>query len=863
MPEMRVPLKWLQEYVDIALPIPELAERMTLAQLEVNTIEQLGANWERDKIFVGQIVEVRAHPNADRLTIAVVDYGSDAPQAVVTGAPNIRVGDAGQKVAFATRGARLIDGHSDGTKWITLKPSNIRGVRSEGMVCSEKELGISDDHTGIMILPDDAPVGMPLQDYLGDTVLVIEIIPNIARCLSMIGVAREVAALTGQKLRLAQPEWRTEGPPITGQIEVEIADPDICSRYSASLICNVQIGPSPFWMQRRLIAAGMRPINNIVDITNYVMLEWGQPLHAFDYDKLRGRSGKTPPMESPVIIVRRARAGERMTTLDGVDRLLDEEMLLITDGGGPVAIAGVMGGLETEVTEETRNILLESANFDYINNRRTTQLLNLPSEAATRFGRGIDPELTITGLKRASELMRVLAGGTIAEGIVDNYPVKPKVKIITFPPGEVERIAGIKLSARQITDILESLEFRCELPKREGDPIQVTVPSHRLDVSLKADLVEEVARVYGAENIPFTLMADPLPPQRNNPLLSATEKARDVLVSCGLSEVITYSLIALEDQDKLLAAYGDLKPHDAVAEPEVAYPTPCIMAAGDCIQLSNPLTPEHRLMRTTLLPSMLMILRDNLRYQQRLALFEIASVYWPRKGENLPDEPRHLCIGLTGPREVRWWGGDGAEPADPSRLMDFFDLKGIVEVLLERLQARGVTFEGSDSLIFQPGRAATIRVQGIPVACMGEVHPLVREAFELPPQRICLLELDLEQLLAHVEDRAYHKPISRFPPVVQDLALVVDEAIPAQQVQELILEAGRDVVSDIHLFDVYRGEPIPIGKKSLAYAISYQDMSRTLTDKDVQRIRDRIQAHLERRIGAQVRVQGSEQVGSR
>jgi phenylalanyl-tRNA synthetase beta chain len=844
MPEMRVPISWLKEYVDIVLPLDKLAERMTLAGLEVNAIERIGAEWERDKLFVGKVLEVRPHPNANSLVLATVEYGASAPQTVVTGAPNLHVGDSGQKVCFATLGARLIDGHADEKKYLTLKPAKLRGVPSEGMVCSEKELGISDDHTGIIILPDDAPVGTPLVDYMAETTLVIEIVPNVARCLSIIGVAREVAALTKQKLHLKPPEWLAQGAPAVGQVEIEIADRDLCSRYSASIIRDVKIGPSPMQMRMRLIAAGMRPISNIVDVTNYVMLEWGQPLHAFDYDKLRARDGHN----LPAIIVRRAKPGERMTTLDGVDRQLDPNMLLITDGGGPVGLAGVMGGLESEVTDATTAILLEAANFDYINNRRTAQILNLPSEAANRFGRGIDPELTIPVLKRASELMRVLGGGTIASGAADVYPVKPPTKVIAFSPSEVERLVGVKLSTSEIVEILESLEFRCET-SGEG-PIRVTVPSHRLDVTMSADLVEEVARIYGSENIPLTLMSDPLPPQRNNPVLRGANKTRDILAGCGLNEVICYSLIGNDEQGKLLAAYGAPTPYQPLLGAEGSYPVPSALAAEECIQLANPLAPEHRMMRTTLLPSLLRTVRDNLRYQKRVTIFEVANVYLPRKGQQLPDEPRHLSIAMTGAREAAWWAEKPAEQPAP---MDFYDLKGVLETLLEQLGARTVSYLPADSLIFQPGRAARILVKEVEIGLMGELHPAAREAYDLPRQRIALLELDLDLLLANLDKPAYYKPISRFPLVAQDLALIMDEAVPAQKVEELILKVGGESIAEVKLFDVYRGEPIPVGKKSLAYAISYQDLERTLTDKNVARVREKIRVQLERELNAVLR----------
>ena len=847
MPEMRVPLKWLKEYVDIVLPLEELAERMTLAGLEVNSIEQYGAAWDPTKIVVGRIIEVRPHPDADSLVIAVVDHGADEPQAVVTGAPNVRVGESGQKIVFARRGAQLVDAYADEHRYVTLKPAKIRGVRSEGMVCSEKELDISDEHTGILLLPDDAPVGVPLQEYLGDTVLNIEIIPNIARCLSVVGVAREVAVLTQQALRLPELQWTADGPPAAGRVEIEIADTDLCSRYSGGLIEGVQIGASPLWLKLRLLAAGMRPINNVVDITNYIMLEWGQPLHAFDYATLQSRDGRRPPEDAPVIIVRRAKPGEAMTTLDGVDRALDPEMLLITDGGGPVALAGVMGGLVTEVTDATKDILLEAANFDYINNRRTSELLNLPSEAATRFGRAIDPELTVRGLMQAAELMRTMAGGTIAEGIVDAYPVPTETRVIDFPPSEVARLVGVKLGVDEISGILTSLEFGCELPAREGDPIRVTVPSHRLDVSMSADLVEEVARIYGSAKIPLTLMEDELPPQRNNPALTFRASTRDVLVSCGLAEIITYSLVGAGDQARLLAAYGADKPFQSVLAAGEAYPTPCILPPEDCVALANPMTPEQRLMRTTLMSRMLTTLRDNLRYQQRVALFEVARVYLPRAGQELPDEPEHLCIAMTGPRMTPWWAGGSGEA------MDFYDLKGVLETLLRKMGIESASVAPAESRIFQTGRAASILVSGVPVGLMGEVHPAVRKAFDLPAQRVCLLELDLDALAGGLGGYKQYNVISRFPLVSQDLALVVDKATPARRVQDLIWESGGVAIAQVKLFDVYEGEPVPEGKKSLAYSISYQDMERTLTDKAVTRIRQRICKHLEQEIGAQVR----------
>ena len=819
---MRVPISWLREYVDITLPIEELAERLTLAGLEVEQIERIGDWWDRDRIFVGEVVEVRPHPNADRLVIAVVDYGAAEPMAVVTGAPNLKVGDRGVKVAFATAGARIIDGHAEGQQMVTLKPSKIRGVPSEGMVLSEKELGISEAHEGIMELPPDAPVGTPLVDYLGDTVLHIELTPNLAHALSITGIAREVAALTGQKLRLPAPILRGVGEPAERQVTVEIADPDLCPRYVAAIIRNVEIGPSPFWMQRRLTLAGMRPINNVVDITNYVMLEIGQPLHAFDLDLLRPKA----PGERPAIIVRRARSGEQMTTLDGIERTFDDQMLLITDGGGPVAIAGVMGGLESEVTEGTRNILLEAANFYYLSVRRTSQMLKLTSEAAQRFGRGLDPELPPLGAVRAAELMSQYARGEVAPGLVDAYPAPAERPVIELNPSEVERLLGVGLPADRIQGILESLGFGVVATGR--GTLSVTVPTHRRDVSLPADLVEEVGRIYGYDNLPSTLMAEALPEQTRNLSLILEQRTRDILVGCGLQEIITYSMTNL-------ASVGRLFPGGPAPDPE------------QYIRLANPLSQERNILRQTLQDAMLSTLAETYRIAGRAMLFEVGRVYLPRPGEVLPGEPRRLCIGLVGNRGPRAWGCEVTEP------LDFFDLKGIIEALLDRMGIRQTSYEPLESPTFQPGRAARVRADGQVLGVFGEVHPAVREAFDLPSMRVALAELDLEAIISLATTLRQMEPISRYPAVTQDLAVIVDQAVPAARVLEVIRQAGGQLLREAVLFDVYRGPQIPPGKVSLAYALTYQAPDRTLTDEEVARVQGRIVRALEQTLGASLR----------
>jgi phenylalanyl-tRNA synthetase beta chain len=818
---MRVPLNWLKEYVDIPVPLDELVKRLSMAGLEVENIERIGELWDRDKVFVGQVVAVRQHPDADRLVLVTVDYGQAQPLEVVTGAPNLHVGDKGQKVVFATIGTRLIDGHSETLRYVTLKRSKIRGVNSEGMVCSEKELGISDEHTGNLILPDDAPVGMPFVDYWGDTVLDLELTPNLARCLSITGVAREVAALVGGGLKLPTPTMKATGESIEGQIEIQIKDPDLCARYSAALITGIKIGPSPQWMQRRLTLAGMRPINNIVDITNYVMLEWGQPLHAFDYHRLR----PCEPGGIPTIIVRRAAEGEKMATLDGAERVFTHDMLLITDGGGPVAVAGVMGGQESEVTEQTEDILLESANFNNISIRQTTAALRLPSEAALRFGRGVDPQLTLTALRRAAELMRELAGGTVAQGLADVYATVPKTKVIDLKVSEVKRLLGVAMSPAEVACMLMSLGFTCQ---NMDTVVRVTVPSFRLDVSIPADLVEEIARLYGYDRLPTTLMVDELPTQHRNLDLEAEERVRDILVDCGLVETISYSMTNLESVAKLT--------------PDKAMPDPATY-----LRVTNPLSREHEYLRRTLMNTTLETLANNLRFVERAAIFEIAHVYWPQEGQTLPAEPRYLSIALTGPREGRSW------LTNESGKLDFYDLKGIVEALCTRLGITEADFAPTQHPTFHPGRIASLSVGGEQIGVLGEIHPLVRANCGLPEQCVCLLEFNLDKLLAAAKPVQRYQEVSRMPTLKEDLALVVDEDVPADKLAAVIRAAGGTLLVDVVLFDVYRGAQTGAGKKSLAYSLTFQSPDKTLTSEQAARQRERIVQQLSKEFGAEIR----------
>lgn len=847
---MRVPLSWLKDYVDIDLPIDELAEKLTLAGLEVENIEYIGVPmpaterlrkglkrddpvtgdghivWDRDKIFVGQILESKKHPNADRLLLATVDYGAAKPMTIITGAPNLKPGDHGQKVAFATIGAILIDPYADHFKTMKLKAGKIRGIQSEGMACSERELGISEEHEGIIILPDDAPVGMPLADYLGDVVFDLAVTPNMIRIASIIGVAREVAAITGAQLHIPMPTWQTEDPPASDYCDVRIDAPDLCYRFTATIIRDVTVQPSPFWMQHRLKLMGQRPISNLVDVSNYVMFEWGKPLHAFDYDKLLARA-RSIGDDKVTIIVRRAKDGEKFTTLDGIERTLDQDTLMICDALGAVGIGGVMGGLETEISETTTNILLESASFNFINIRRTANRQKLPSEAAYRFSRGVPSELDPIGNVRGAQLMAELGGGSIASGIVEDYPRPQKEVVVPVSPAEVKRVLGIELTTKEISDILQRLDFETRL---EDDTVWATEPWYRLDVNITADLLEEIARIYGYDRIPVTMLADTLPPQRHNWPVEQEERIRDILIGAGLQEIINYSLTTVANHAKLTPGH-----------PELA-PTP-----DQFVTLANPLSQEREVMRRSMVVSALEDMQRNLRHTNRLASFEIGLVYLPEAGDGvLPAEERRLCLSMTGPRDLgNWLGGDPEN-------MDFFDLKGVLELMFEYLGAEDVKY-GPAQVSYCGPRCARILLDGKEVGVMGELHPLVREAFDLPQQPILVADLALDPLLPLIQRAIHVRPFSEYPPVKEDIALIVDENIPAGVVEELIRQTGGALLTDVQLFDVYRGKGIPAGKKSLAYSLTFQSPSKTLTDKNTAKLRRKIVARLQRELGAELR----------
>jgi phenylalanyl-tRNA synthetase beta chain len=798
---MKVSLKWLKEYIDISLSPAGLAQRLTMAGTEVKGWQVIGGNWEN--IVVGQIVAINPHPNADRLSLPTIDLGTER-QTVVCGAPNLRLGD---KVAFAHVGAQLIDGHSG--QVFRLKAAKIRGVISSGMACSEKELGISDSHEVIMVLPTEAPIGTPLADYMGDVIFDLEITPNRPDCLSVIGIAREVAALTGQVLPLPEVSYEEAPPPIDRQISVEIVDPILCPRYCASLITGVKVAASPQWVQQRLLACGMRPINNIVDVTNYVMLEYGQPLHAFDYHRIRGKK----------IIVRRADDGETIVTLDGVKRVLSQDMLVIADQEEAVAIAGVMGGADSEVTDQTTAILLEGANFNPASIYYTGNTLNLPSEARLRFERGISPELTIPALKRATQLIIQLGGGKAAKGLVDVYPGKQEHKPILLSTGKVKGLLGVEFSLDQIIGALASLGFGC---KPADSEVWVTAPYWRSDINVAEDLVEEVARIIGYDKIPATMLSEPVPRHNPEPILSLKREVRHSLMGYGFQEVLTYSLTSLELLKKLLP-----KPHPF--EPPL-------------LRVANPMTADQEYLRPNLRANLLAALSANRRHEAgSIRLFELGRVYLPQP-KDLPNEPEVLCGLLSGPRfEESWHGGDEA--------LDFFDAKGVVEGLLSRLGIEANFEPGVDESL-HPGKQAAIVIDNNRLGVVGELHPKVAEAFELSGN-VYLFEINLTALLPFTIGHKLFQPIPRFPATVRDIALVVDSGVAHRQVQDII--RGFPLVSQVVIFDVYTGGQLPPGRKSLAYRITFQSPSHTLTDEEVNEVQQQILDKLSRELGATLR----------
>ena len=812
---MKVPLTWLRQYVNVDIPADELAHRLTMAGVEVGEVQETGG-WS--EVYVGSVTSVRPHPNADRLRLCTVTTGSDQME-VVCGAPNVA---ESQKICFARVGAYLYNAHSQRRE--TLAAATIRGVESQGMICSELELGLGDDHTGIIVLPDDAPLGEPLSDYLGDTILDLELTPNRLDCLSMLGVAHEVAALTGGEVTEPEIRYEETGPPVEERVSISIADPDLCHRYTATVIDGVNIGPSPQWLQDRLTRAGLRPISNVVDVTNFVMLEYNQPLHAFDLGAVK----------DDTVIVRRARPGEKLTTLDGVERVLTTENLVIADSQDPIGLGGVIGGANSEIGPHTATVLLESANFNAANNRETATSMGLRTEATLRFEKGLRPELAPLGLRRATALIQEVAGGTIAPGIIDVYPEPAPPLTVALTLRRLRQSLGMDLPLNNAQAALESLGFTC---RAMGNAIEVTIPWWRNDVNIEDDLVEEVVRIIGYDAVPTVMLSTPIPFHSPSQFIALREEVRDLLAAGGMQEVINYSVASMDLIERAV-------PVDEEAPP---------------MRLANPMSATHEYLRPTLHAGLLANLAANQADGSgSFRLFEAGRVFLPRSGD-LPEEVEIVAAVLAGQRGEASWlaGNDGGG-------MDFYDAKGMVEWLLGRLGIPA-EWEPAEHPVYQPGRCAVVKAlppsplpggntrggEGV-LGFVGEVHPSIRERFGLDSGIVAGFELRLSALLAALpESERNFVALPRFPAATRDLALIVPADIPSGRVTELIMR--NRLVQRAELFDIYSGENLSPGTKSLAFHLEFQAPDRTLTSEEVTRSLDGLLRNLQREVGATLR----------
>jgi len=791
---MRVSYRWLKELVDFDLPVEELASRLTDAGLEVETITPVGK--DLNKVVVGEVRRITPHPRADKLSVCEVNVGAESLQ-IVCGASNVK---EKAKVPVALIGARLPGG-------IQITKNSLRGVESLGMICSEKELGIGEDQDGIMILKPDLRVGdslvsaLELEDYILD----LDLTPNRPDCLSIRGVAREVAALCGTRLKKREVRLKETEKMAEDRIEVEIQDPQACPRYAARVIEGVKIAESPFWLKRKLYSAGMRPINNVVDITNLVMLELGHPLHAFDYDLFGQKK----------VVVRRAHPGEKFVTLDQVERTLNKEILLITDGTKPVAIGGIMGGLESEVSPSTRTVLLESAYFDPKVIRRGRIHLGISTESSQRFERGADPNGVIEAIDRAAELLTDLAEGKVLKGVVDSYPSPIHPVQITLRPQRVNKILGTDLRASQMKRILTALE----LSVKGNHDLEVKVPTFRPDLVREIDLIEEIARIHGYGKIDTTLRAggDLVTPVHWEDEVS--RRIKQFMVGKGFFEVITNNLVDPRILEKI-----------APRAPQVV--------------IKNPLSQDLSVLSTTLAYNLLSVVsRNKNRLERNLRIFELGKVFIARE-KGLPEEKLCLGIAISGARAPRHWDVREKE-------VDLFDLKGIVEELLDSLSLSFEMTFGKDGFL-EEEKCFHIQTKEGEIGLLGEISEEVLDIFDIR-DKVFWAELDFEKLFAQIPRRKRFSPLPKFPPVDRDIAVVVDDSLLSGVIGDRIKEVGGDVVEEVTLFDVYKGNQIPAGRKSLAYSIRFRSQEKTLTDEEVDEIYQRIILALEKDFGAVLR----------
>lgn len=802
---MRVSLNWLKDYIDVPLSPDALGHLLTMVGLEVEGIERSGHL--PDGIIAARILEARPHPDADRLSVCRVDAGGRVVQ-VVCGAANLFEGAVG---VLALPGVRLPRGTE-------ILRSEIRGAASEGMLLAEDELGLTNDHGGIFLLPPDVEAGAPLARAcpVEDWVLDIGITPNRPDCACIMGVAREIAAVTGSSLR--HPEIRIDesGPPIRDLTSVEIRDPIGCPRYAAGIIRGVTLGPAPFFMRYRLHLCGIRSINNIVDVTNYVLLERGQPLHAFDYHLLRENR----------IIVQRAGEGDRFTTLDGEVRLLSDRVLMICDAERQVAVGGVMGGLNSEISPETRDVLVESACFDPVTIRRGSKHLSLSTEASYRFERGVDIEGVTAALRRALGLMKELGGGEIASGIIDNYPRPRTFPVIEVRADRINRFLGTSISTGVMGRHLRSLEMAVE--DLSGDRLRVRPPSFRVDLTREVDLAEEVARLHGYDNIPVTSPSIKPSEERDAPELELHERTRGIMTGIGFTEVITYSFVAPESADLLGA------PEDS--------------GLRSFVRLLNPLTAEQSVMRTSLVPGLMGAVQTNwLREERNLRLFEWGKTFIAVPGEQLPREGIFLAAAVTGLAQDKTWYA-------PERPVDFYDVKGAVSALLRGLGLSDPEFRRVSALPgYDPDSACAVFQEGVPIGRVGMAAPACLSAYDLEPGSAGLFELDMSAVMHCLSGTGRFHPLARYPAVYRDISVVVDRNTESGRVRDAILAAGGVLVEDVRLFDMYEGEKMGRSEKALAFRIRYRSREGTLEGSEVNRLHASIVDRIREETGGRLR----------
>ncbi|MBM6617523.1 phenylalanine--tRNA ligase subunit beta [Bacillus suaedaesalsae] len=804
---MFVSYKWLSEYVDLSgVSATELAELITKSGIEVEGVEVL--NKGISGVVVGHVLEREQHPNADKLNKCLVDLGEGEPVQIICGASNV---DKGQKVAVATVGA-VLPGN------FKIKPAKLRGEESNGMICSLQELGIEgklvpkEFSEGIYVFPSDAKVGADALEQLNldDEILELSLTPNRSDCLSMLGVAYEVAAILDRQVKFPTIEVNASSEKASDYISVNVSAAEDNPLYVAKVVKDVKVGPSPYWLQSRLMSAGIRPISNVVDITNYILLAYGQPLHAFDYDRLGSKE----------ILVRRANSGEKIVTLDDNERTLTEDHLVITNGKEAVALAGVMGGASSEVQSDTTTVLIESAYFTGSTVRKASKDHGLRSEASTRFEKGIDPKRTHDAAERAAQLMALYAGGTVLEGTVEFNELKLQLAEVRITLERINKVIGMEITAEVVEDILRRLQFEYKLDNNE---FLITIPSRRGDITIEEDIVEEVARLYGYDNLPVTLPAGEQTPGHLTEIQQLRRQVRRYLEGAGLYQAVTYSLTSKDKVHRFLNKEDQVQP----------------------IELLMPMSEDRSVLRLSLVPHLVDVVKHNVARQvDQLGYYELGSIFIPTSTNELPNEIEKIAGIATGIWTSHLWQGE-------KKSVDFYVVKGILDGLFDTVGLANVEYKAGEQQDLHPGRTAQISVKGEYIGYIGQIHPRAQK--EMDVQETYVFELSFDKIAELVGDKVTYSPVPRYPSITRDIALVVSKEVSAGDIQKVIVEAGGVLLKDVHVFDRYEGDKMEEGKKSLAFSLRYFDPERTLTDEDVTKAHSKVLKAVEEKTGAVLR----------